>query len=439
MTVGDAPLVSVIVATYNWSSVLRLALQSIAQQSFSDVEVLVVGDACTDDSAQVVAALGDRRFRWNNLAHNCGNQWGPNNAGLAMARGRYVAYLGHDDLWWPTHLRSVVDAAERTGADVVAAGALIYGPRESGIVSATGFFPHGDYRSRYFFPPSSTLHRRELAERIGGWRAPAQAQTAVDVDFLARSHKAGATFAATQEITVFKFSAAWRRNAYRQRDASEQQAFLDGMLARGEPFRLEVVTAALQAAVLDRLHRIELPGEAQGSAESRTQVNRLFKGSVRPGMPPPPIEVNGRRRRYAPPTGYAGLEWHTSESHPRWGAFRWSGPSTRSFLAFPEDRSRPLVCRLLVVAAIEPEMLAQAQLSIEGVPVPTHAAMGGAGELLLCAQVAACPTSGAEEGAEPLLLCLDVPRTWRPLDLDASDDRRWLGLAVGWVEFEDVA
>jgi hypothetical protein len=438
VTAGDTPWVSVIVATYNWSSALQLALQSIAQQDFSDFEVLVVGDACTDDSAQVVAALDDHRFRWHNLARNGGNQWGPNNAGLAIAQGRYVAYLGHDDLWWPTHLRSVVDTAERTGADVVAAGALIYGPRESGIVSATGVFPHGEYRPRYFFPPSSTLHRRELAERIGGWHAPQRAQTAVDVDFLARCHAAGARFSATQEITVFKFSAAWRRNAYRHRDVSEQRAFLEGMRAGGEAFRLGVVTQALQAAVLDRLHRIELPRESLGTAEARTQVNRLFKGSVAPEMPPPPIQVERSRRRYAPPMGYAGLEWHAVESHARWGAFRWSGPSTRSFLAFPETRAQPLTLRLLVVAVIQPELLGQVRLSVDGISIPSRAVTRGEGELLLCGQVPASPTPGGDDASEPLLLRLDLPQTWRPLDLEASDDRRWLGLAVGWVEFEDV-
>jgi hypothetical protein len=433
---NGVPLVSVIVATYNWSSVLRWALRSILEQSLQDFEVLVVGDACTDDSAAVVAALGDARLQWHNLPHNTGSQSMPNNLGLSQARGRYIAYLGHDDLWWPSHLASTVAVLERGEADMVAAGGLIYGPRESGIRSVTGFFPHGIYQRRYFFPPSSLVMRRALAERVGGWRTAAEARVAVDVDFLERCHGAGGRVASTGEITVFKFSAAWRRDAYRRRDDQEQRAFWNHMREQGEAFRLAEVTGAAQAAVLDRLHRIELPPECQDPAERGALTNRLFKGSVRPQAPAGPVSVEGRCRRYAPPQGYAGFEWHAVEHDARWGTFRWSGPSTRSCLAFPEQQAAALVCRLLVVSAIASEVLASARLSVNGSAVTTWCEPGPEGATLLCGRVSADP--GASSSDEPLLLSLEVAQTWRPIDRSDSDDRRWLGLAIGWVEFVDA-
>ena len=48
----DAPLVSVVIATYNWSSVLRCAIESALRQTYPRLEVIVVGDGCTDDSAR---------------------------------------------------------------------------------------------------------------------------------------------------------------------------------------------------------------------------------------------------------------------------------------------------------------------------------------------------------------------------------------------------
>ena len=57
MAEEEAPLVSVIIATYNYSSVLRCAIQSALGQTFDDFELLVIGDGCTDDSEAVTASF----------------------------------------------------------------------------------------------------------------------------------------------------------------------------------------------------------------------------------------------------------------------------------------------------------------------------------------------------------------------------------------------
>src|SRR5256714_13138994 len=113
------PRVTVIIATYNWSSVLPYSIGSVLRQTFTDFELLVVGDGCTDDSEQVVAAIGDPRVRWINLPANHRQQSAPNNEGLRQARGEIIAYLGHDDLWLPHHLEVLVGALDREAADGV--------------------------------------------------------------------------------------------------------------------------------------------------------------------------------------------------------------------------------------------------------------------------------------------------------------------------------
>jgi glycosyltransferase involved in cell wall biosynthesis len=85
------PAISVIIATYNWSAALRCAIRSVLLQTMQDFEVLVVGDACTDDSQAVVTDFNDARIRWHNLDTNYGSQWGPNNYGLAHAAADWVA------------------------------------------------------------------------------------------------------------------------------------------------------------------------------------------------------------------------------------------------------------------------------------------------------------------------------------------------------------
>ena len=106
------PLVTAVIPTYNWSSVLRCSIASALEQTLTDLELLVVGDACTDDTEEVVAgyAATDERVRWINLPRHVGTQAGPNNEALRQARGRFIAHLGHDDLWLPHHLEVLVDA-----------------------------------------------------------------------------------------------------------------------------------------------------------------------------------------------------------------------------------------------------------------------------------------------------------------------------------------
>lgn len=221
------PLISVIISTYNWSNVLRLAIRSALWQTEQDFELLVVGDACTDDSEAVVASFGDARIRWHNLSANVGNQSGPNNAGLALARGRYIAYLGHDDIWHPEHLRSMASALASSGADTVSSLVEMIGPPGTNFRVITGLYPGGVYDGAKGLPPSGLMHRREIAERIGGWRDYRTIWRSPDTDFVYRAFEAGCRFASTGELTVFKFNASQRKNSYREKPDHEQKAYLE--------------------------------------------------------------------------------------------------------------------------------------------------------------------------------------------------------------------
>src|SRR5579863_5505361 len=133
-----APRVTVIIPTYNWSTVLPYSIGSVLGQSFADFELLVIGDGCTDESEQVVGAIGDPRLRWIGLPTNSGHQSTPNNEGLRQARGELIAYLGHDDLWLPHHLSVLCAALE---------------PDKSGLAYAwTALIPEGGDRSKYLYP-----------------------------------------------------------------------------------------------------------------------------------------------------------------------------------------------------------------------------------------------------------------------------------------------
>ncbi len=103
--------------------------------------MLIIGDGCTDDSEEVVASFRDPRLYWHNLPHNSGIQSATNNAGLRLARGRYIAYLGHDDVWYPSHLALLTKALQETDAGLSYTFAVMIGPPDSGVRVLTGYGP----------------------------------------------------------------------------------------------------------------------------------------------------------------------------------------------------------------------------------------------------------------------------------------------------------
>lgn len=108
------PLVSVVIPSYNRGYCIEQAVRSALDQTFGDMEVLVVDDASKDDTRQRVLAIPDPRIRY--LAHES-NRGGAaaRNSGIAAAAGEFVAFLDSDDRWAPGKLQSQVSALQRLG------------------------------------------------------------------------------------------------------------------------------------------------------------------------------------------------------------------------------------------------------------------------------------------------------------------------------------
>jgi hypothetical protein len=127
----NEPLVSVRIGTYNRADVLcERALASVRAQTYEHWEVIVVGDALTDDTEERIQAIGDPRIRFFNLAvrgpypADDFDRWlvagtPPANAALREARGRWIAPLDDDDTWDDDHIEVLLERARQTRAEVV--------------------------------------------------------------------------------------------------------------------------------------------------------------------------------------------------------------------------------------------------------------------------------------------------------------------------------
>ena len=90
--------VSVIVAVYNGTDCIKDTLDSILQQTYKNLEIIIVDDASTDNSRDVISSFVDPRIKTVFLEKNR-NVCYAANKGLSMVSGDYIAFCGHDDLW----------------------------------------------------------------------------------------------------------------------------------------------------------------------------------------------------------------------------------------------------------------------------------------------------------------------------------------------------
>lgn len=179
---GPDIAVSVVVPTFNGSRFLADTLRAVAGQTLSGAELIVVDDGSTDATVAEVEALAPAA----RLVRQC-NQGvsAARNAGLALARGRYVIFLDQDDVWHPEMLRRQVDWLEaHPEHDVVVCryqhwhpspdgefgdSAALWPQRSEGVVAAfTGWVYH-QFLLDCWALTSGTLMRAEAVRSVGGF------------------------------------------------------------------------------------------------------------------------------------------------------------------------------------------------------------------------------------------------------------------------------
>jgi hypothetical protein len=125
------PLVSVCVTTMNRVELLiERALASLAAQTYRNLQVIVVGDHCTDDTAERIARLGDNRISFHNLARRGPyprpgvDRWRvagtyPGNRALELVEGDFVTHLDEDDSFEPQRIEILLQKIREVRADVI--------------------------------------------------------------------------------------------------------------------------------------------------------------------------------------------------------------------------------------------------------------------------------------------------------------------------------
>ena len=127
---ASAPRISVVVPVYNVEDYLAWCLDSLLAQDLPSFEAILVNDGSPDGSRAIAQRYADADARFKIVDKENGGLSSARNAGIAAAKAPIVAFLDSDDRFTPDACRVIVEAFERTHADVVTFGANAY-PAES--------------------------------------------------------------------------------------------------------------------------------------------------------------------------------------------------------------------------------------------------------------------------------------------------------------------
>lgn len=194
-------LVSVIIPVYNRAKIICRTLDSVAAQTYKNIEVIVVDD-CSDDSEELKAKLDDYDLDIKYIRHETNKHGGEaRNTGIEASSGDYIAFLDSDDLWAPNKIESCI----RYGVD---GNEILY----SKILDREKVYPNYAFDNnlnvdeyllveRQSMQTSSLFMKAELATRVMFDPSLKRFQ---DTDFIIRAQKLhGARFTLVNDVLVY--------------------------------------------------------------------------------------------------------------------------------------------------------------------------------------------------------------------------------------------
>jgi glycosyltransferase involved in cell wall biosynthesis len=171
---NTGPEVSVIIPTFNRPAMLAEALKSIAAQTFTSFEVIVINDGGLEVTDVIKASPIASKVNYISLGINHERSF-VRNCGLKIARGKYIAYLDDDDIYYPDHLQTLTDALKNSSfraayTDAYRAVQVL----ENGCYKTirrellySQDFSIGSLLVSNMFPNLCVMHERSLIDSIG--------------------------------------------------------------------------------------------------------------------------------------------------------------------------------------------------------------------------------------------------------------------------------
>ena len=170
MNQAPAPLISIIVAEFNGRATLQQCIDSVAQQTYPNKELIIIDGGSTDGTVELLRANSERISYWiSEPDRGIYSAW---NKGLAQAKGEWICFLGADDYFWDAHaLAQMSEQLEKLPLSVQVAYGQIMLVNADGMVIHPFGEPWENVSERFkqvmSIPHQGTMHRRSLFELHG--------------------------------------------------------------------------------------------------------------------------------------------------------------------------------------------------------------------------------------------------------------------------------
>lgn len=144
------PLISVIVPVYNTGEVLNQTIESIAKQTYTNFELLLIDDGSTDKSGEICDDYAKKDKRVQVFHKKNGGICSARNFGLEKAKGDYITFCDHDDLYNPDLLKREISIATLNNADMVVVGRVFKSDDGKSAIFGADYIADKDYIARNF-------------------------------------------------------------------------------------------------------------------------------------------------------------------------------------------------------------------------------------------------------------------------------------------------
>jgi len=166
----EKPKISVILPTFNRGYIIKRAIRSVLRQTFEDFELIIVDDASTDNTYEVLKRFKDERIVY--IKRSVNSQTTKENArndGLKVARGKYIAYIDSDNSWLKNHLRVLCEFLEKNKKyGVVYCDSMVRRYKWKSVERSFDFIK-GNVPPSLFIDTGEFMHKKNCIKKAGVW------------------------------------------------------------------------------------------------------------------------------------------------------------------------------------------------------------------------------------------------------------------------------